>query len=451
MSNRIGDVVFRILGMVGVAFLAFCAGSFVILDKQFPYEVFRNAYFAGIALFNKKTGYLDPFKTDLWAKARDDARGVTAYERGAAQEGYTLYSSGHTQKAFLIDMQGKVLHEWSMPYSQVWDESSAISDPVDDRNTYFRRTWLYPNGDLLAIYDGVGDTPHGYGLIKIDRNSKLIWKYLQRVHHDLDVAPDGRIFTLTHEIKQHEIENAPNLSPPRIDDDLVELSPDGEELRRIPLLETFVNSQYRGMLAVLPCYWMDTMECNSDFLHSNDVEYVTAENAQHFDFAKEGEVLVSTREPGVLILIDLDTRKLRWAIRGHWIGQHDPDLLPNGHILLYDNNGHFGPGGRSQVFEFDPKTYEVSWRYSGTPDKPFHSIIRGGQERLANGNTLITEDQRGRIFEVTPDGRIVWEFINPVRGGDQNAYLPIVSWGHRLDPASLDEDFRHTLKTSAGE
>ncbi len=131
---------------------------------------------------------------------------MTVHDQGAAQPGYTIYTSGHTQAAFLVDLQGRQVHEWKMPYSAVWDDLAAPRHPVPDERTYFRKVHLYPNGDLLAIYDGIGDTPHGYGLVKFDKDSRvLLWKYLERVHHDLAVAPDGRIFVLTHEITHDPI------------------------------------------------------------------------------------------------------------------------------------------------------------------------------------------------------------------------------------------------------
>ena len=33
----------------------------------------------------------------------------------------------------------------------------------------------------------------------------------------------------------------------------------------------------------------------------------------------------------------------------------------------------------------------------------------------ANGNTLISESTAGRILEVTPEGSVVWEYVNPLR------------------------------------
>ena len=43
----------------------------------------------------------------------------------------------------------------------------------------------------------------------------------------------------------------------------------------------------------------------------------------------------------------------------------------------------------------------------------FYSRYKSAAQRLPNGNTLITESYCGRMFEVTPDNEIVWEFINP--------------------------------------
>jgi hypothetical protein len=38
-------------------------------------------------------------------------------------------------------------------------------------------------------------------------------------------------------------------------------------------------------------------------------------------------------------------------------------------------------------------------------------VIRA--QRLPNGNTLITEGMHGRIFQVTPSGEVVWEYLTP--------------------------------------
>jgi hypothetical protein len=53
---------------------------------------------------------------------------------------------------------------------------------------------------------------------------------------------------------------------------------------------------------------------------------------------------------------------------------------------------------------------------------------------LANGNTLITESDNGRAFEVTDDGQVVWEFHNQHRAGDADEYVATLFELVRLDP-----------------
>jgi hypothetical protein len=433
----------RVVLVLCVAFLGFVAGAFVMLGEVYPSQFFRNAYLAGNAFFYNRTGSNDPFHHTLWSTARTEERGVTIYDPEQAQNGYTLYTSGHDNKAFLITMDGTVVHEWYMPYSRVWDASSAVQKPLPDTHIYFRKAKLFPNGDLLVIYDGVDDTPHGYGLVKLNRYSEVIWKYLQHVHHDVDVAPDGTIYALTHEIRNNTYQNHPHLKSPRIDDFVVQLAADGKELRKISLLDSLIQSRYHRMLHQLPCY----LDQSGDYLHTNTVNYIDAETAKHFDFATAGQLLVSMREPGIIAILDPDTEKVVWAIRGPWVAQHDPDLLPNGHMLLFDNHGRYDSEGqeKSRVIEFDPHTYNIVWEYAGDDKKPLHSTARSAQERLPNGNTLITESEGGRLIEVTPNGEIVWEFVNSVRGGKQGERLPVVSWGQRIDPQWLDEAFRLEL------
>ncbi len=65
---------------------------------------------------------------------------------------------------------------------------------------------------------------------------------------------------------------------------------------------------------------------------------------------------------------------------------------------------------------FSPLNSKMAvWSYSAAPE--FFSAFISGAERLANGNTLICSGVQGRIFEVTREGRIVWEYLNPF-GGD---------------------------------
>jgi len=438
----------RILGaafLAALLVLAFLAGALATVSGVSPGPQIARAYQGGMALYTKLTQYQDVYGGDLWYPERRPDRGVTIYEPGKAQDGLTLYISGSEPAVFLIDMEGSVVHEWRRPFSTFWQAGmGGVTNPQPDEFVYTRSARVFPNGDLVAVYEGNGDTPYGYGVVKLDRDSEVIWNYTGRAHHDLDIAPDGKIYVLVHEIVDEPIEGFRMLAPPRLDEFLVILSPEGEELKKIPLLQSIADSDYRQLLYMVASYAV------ADPLHGNTVEYIDREAAANFAFGAEGQVLLSFRELHAIAVVDPETEETVWATRGPWIGQHDPDILPNGNILMFDNFGnHAGPEGISRVIEFDPVTMEIVWQYAGTAENPLDSQIRADQQRLPNGNTLITESNGGRVVEVTREGEIVWEFINPVRGGEDGDLIPIIAWAQRLDPAGFDPSFLRQPPQSA--
>ncbi len=437
-SPDTGRTVYIAVCLISVAWLGFVAGSVATLSESAPARMVEDAYRAGTTWYRKATAYNDPLQFDLWRAARNDQQGVTRYDPAKAQNGLTLYTSGHDQKARLIDMQGNEVRAWGLPYSQIWDETAAVKDPRPDTHVYIEKSYLYPNGDLLALYVAVGDTPWGYGLVRYDRDNNVKWKYLAHVHHDLTVAPDGKIYVLTQEVGHDDLTQYPHLKAPRLDDYVVVLSPDGQELKKVRLIESLLRSPYARLVDMVPWY---VEKGAGDYLHTNSVEILDGRHADKLPQATEGRLLLSFREIGTIAIFDPVTDEIVWAMRGPWLRQHDPDLLANGNILLFDNQGNVGPGGITRVIEVDPRTQEIVWTYAGTPEEPFESEVRSSQVRLPNGNTLITESDGGRIFEVTRPGEIVWNYVNPVRAqrkGETQQLIPIVSWAERIDPASLE-------------
>jgi len=423
--------------LVAVAWLGFVAGSVATLSEAAPARLVEDVYRTGTAWYRKATAYNDPLQFDLWREARTGQQGVTRHDPTKAANGLTLYTSGHDQKARLIDMQGQVVREWGLPFSEIWDETAAVRDPRPDTHVYIEKTHLFPNGDLLALYVAVGDTPWGYGLAKFDRDNNVLWKYLAHVHHDLTVAPDGRVFVLTQEVGQDDLPQYPHLKAPRLDDYVAILGPDGREIKKIRVIESLLRSPYARLVDMVPWY---VQKGANDFLHTNSIEVLDGRHTAKLPEATEGRLLLSFREIGTIAILDPVTEEIVWAMRGPWLRQHDPDLLANGNILLFDNQGHVGPGGITRVIEVDPRTQEIVWTYAGTPEEPFESEVRSSQARLPNGNTLITESDGGRIFEVTRPGEIVWNYLNPVRAqrqGEDRPLIPIVSWAERIDPSTL--------------
>ena len=67
----------------------------------------------------------------------------------------------------------------------------------------------------------------------------------------------------------------------------------------------------------------------------------------------------------------------------------------------------------SGVIEVNPATHEIVWKYQEPRPFNFYSPRISNAQRLRNGNTLINEGNFGRFFEVTTEGDVVWEYVNP--------------------------------------
>jgi outer membrane protein assembly factor BamB len=133
----------------------------------------------------------------------------------------------------------------------------------------------------------------------------------------------------------------------------------------------------------------------------------------------DGDLLVSFRNISTVIRIDRQTGRIAWKLGAPPLsGQHAPHLLPNGHILLFDNGPHRVDESFpfSRVLEIDPATSTILWKYQEERQFFFFSPRISNARRLPNGNTLINEGNFGRFFEVTPDGEVVWEYVNPSFG-----------------------------------
>jgi outer membrane protein assembly factor BamB len=358
-------------------------------------------------------------------RTADTRAGVLAHDPDKAYAGATLFSASHEPAAYLIAMDGALLHEWRLPFSQAWESAPHLELPVPDAFVHFRKTYLFANGDLLAIYEAPGHWPYAYGLVKLDRHSKVLWKYADLVNHDLDVDADGRIHTLVHHVR----DKAAGVPHPKqrsaIDDILVVLSKDGVELARVSLLDAFTASKYVPLL---------TDDIMRDVLHTNSVSVVTPEVAARLPFLEVGQVLLSHRKKSAISVLDIPSKSIVWARRGAWRMQHSARFLEDGTIGIFDNSGNIAVGGRSRVVAIDPLTGAETWAYAGSDSAPFYSESRGELQRLPNGNTLITESNAGRILEVTPARELVWEYRV---GHAIDGKTPAVFWATRHAPGTL--------------
>jgi len=332
--------------------------------------------------------------------AAPDVSGVTFFDEERASPGLNFFVSGHGPEATLMTMDGEVLHRWRRDFWSVWPDPEVAED--DLYKEYWRRAHLYENGDVLAIFDW-------RGMVKIDRDSNLIWAYPGNSHHDIFVTEDGTIYILDQEALV-----LPRISEdhPVLDNSIAVLAPDGTVERRVSILEAFENSPYAPVLERMPD--------DGDIFHTNAIEVLDGSLSEVSPAFRAGNVLICVRSLDTIAVVDLDSEQVVWVLTGRWKAQHQSTVVPGGRMLVFNNEA--GDGG-SEVIDLDPFTQEVHWSYRGGPVTPFYSATCGSNQRLPNGNTLITETDNGRAFEVTPGGDIVWEFVNPHRAGDDDELI----------------------------
>jgi hypothetical protein len=347
--------------------------------------------------------------------------GVTRRDDTAIQPGLNLLTSAHEPSALLIDSRGEVLHGWRYGFRRVWPDYPG----VHRHRSFWRRTHLFDDGSLLAIYEGLG-------IIKLDVNSNLLWKSSVRAHHAMQPMPDGTLWVLTREARV-----VPRVDPvkPILEDFISLLGPDGQELRRISVLDALENSEFAH-------YWDGKLGPGKggDIFHTNSLAVLDESHAHLGPEFAEGNFLVSMLILDLLAIIDSQSGTVVWAMQGAFNRQHDPQILPTGKLMIFDNNMR---DGASRVVELDPITGEETWVYEGSDSEPFYSETCGVAQRLPNGNTLITESDYGRAFEITSNGDTVWEYYNPFRAGDEGQYIATMMEMRRLPadfaPAWLEE------------
>ncbi len=331
-------------------------------------------------------------------------KGVAQFDAGRSQAGLNLYSSGHATEAVLMDMAGNELHRWAKPFDEVFPSHSSRRNHPGRQ--FWRRVHLFANGDLLAIAEGIG-------LLKLDRHSNVLWGVANGAHHDLQVLPNGEILLLTREARLRPVAHP---GKPILEDFFVRLDADGAQLQKVSLFQALERSAFRSL-------WRSAPKQHGDIFHTNSLSLLDGSYVGLGDAFRAGNLLCSMRELDAICILDAQKTEVVWLQQGDYKSQHDPKMLPNGNLMLFDNRGL---ARHSRVFEFDLKRQEAVWSYRGDERDPFYSATCGAAQRLSNGNTLITESDGGRAFEVTAAGEIVWEFWNPERAGADDEFIAAV-------------------------
>ncbi len=335
-----------------------------------------------------------------YAQDRKD-RGIMVYNPDKFYSGYTLFCHSYENPKtdsedglghiYLMDMEGNIVHEWTTRTAQ-----QGFLRLLPDGNLY------YPTRDRSNINQA--------GLRELAPDSSVVWYYHCRIDHDYYILENGNL--MIHCITDRM---APHI---------------GTALRRMPYIVEITRDkelvwEWRGedhfdeLKELLKDHWPWVEkrikgQFSFDWAHNNTCQIIpdnpTGEKDPRF---RKGNIVFSYRSLDIIGVIDRDTGKIVWAWGpGELDGQHKPYMLPDGTILIFDN-GTLRKWSR--VIKLDPLKEEIVWEYVGTPKESFFSGYISGAQLLPNGNVLICEGSKCKIFEVTPDKEIVWEFRSPYK------------------------------------
>ncbi len=322
--------------------------------------------------------------------ALGEMSGTVRHDPERSYPGYNLYTSRNLRLCELIDAEGRVIQSWRHGEAGIWV-----------------RSLLLPDGDLLVVgRQPGGGRSRGRYLLRLSWEGATVWKRRLPTHHDVAPALDGQFLVLTLRSR-----SLPRLHPERLirDDEIVLLSSDGQVRDRRSLYDMMSSR-----LQPVPRQFGERDQGPVDYFHANAVRWLDDERLEKLDpLYSRRNVIVTIRNLDSVVIFDWDLSKLLWSWGpGELKGPHDASVLPNGNILVFDNGVGRSPPW-SRVVEVDPRTQRIIWQYSAPEPSTFYTLSRGANQRLGNGNTLITESDTGRAFEVTPEGDVVWEYLNP--------------------------------------
>src|SRR5688572_8794514 len=394
--------------------------------------------------------------------------GTTIFDPARAWSGFTVLSPLQAQGAIVIDMNGKVVKQWDGFNNSAGGPSRvlpngdviAAAGARQGRQESFELVQRDFAGNVVWRLDHNEEIPTNDGKTQQSLRQHHDWQRedFPAGYYSPDFMP-ARSGSNTL-VLAHTDRRVPGIADVLLQDDrIIEVSPKGEIVWQWSAgdhidelgFDARARESIRGARAggagragaagragrgaAAPAAF--------DWLHLNSATYLGPN--RWFDAGDKrfapNNVIVSSREASLLAIIARNG-SIVWRLGpnflesdatraiGQIIGQHHAHFIPKGlpgagNLLVFDNGGSSGYGepsgiaprgtgvyarANSRVLEIDPVTLALVWSY--TAGAQFFSTNISGAQRLPNGNTLITEGAGGRVFEVTSERQIVWEFMN---------------------------------------
>ncbi|MCA9496855.1 MAG: aryl-sulfate sulfotransferase [Nanoarchaeota archaeon] len=350
-----------------------------------------------IKSFLKKVNEIADEKNNQKTKLIFDEKlsGVKIHNKKKVCKGYRLYENK------LIDIDGKIIKTFPTKYINIIHKKNIIG-----QSDYEKSPW--------GIWD---------------KNNKLIWKKNNTIHHDIFITKKNTIITLEKETQEYKKRNVEF-------DTIVEYDLNGKKIEEISIWKQIKEFQkyHKNFPLDLPKIPLIPLTAkikekspwggNYDYYHANSIQIIPKNKSGINDKRfQEGNIIISFRHGSLIYILDKKTKNIVWNLGQNDIknkieGQHGAQILENGNLLIFDNGRY---RGWSRVIELNPINLEIIWEYKANN---FFTVAQGYAQRLENGNTLITESEKGRVIEVTKEKEIVWEFYHNEKQNKKNSMHP---------------------------
>jgi len=324
-------------------------------------------------------------------------------------------SRGRDTRVMVIDATGEVHQQWDVAWAEVWadDEGSFPDERRPTKGMYLHGVTLLPGGDLIANFEHLST-------FRMDPCGEVIWKLDNLGHHSAHYsAADDTIWVSAERYITEPPTGYPLHDTPLRSWTAQQLSPEGEVLRDIPVIDILIQNDLQGLLYLSSLRNAAPFPVSGDTLHLNDVEVFPA-GLDSTVFAT-GDLMLSLRNINTVLVVDPETLALKFISTGAVVRHHDPDFMAGDVISIFDNRTFTldGPDATpaSRIIEINAATGARRTVLGDRPASAFFTNIMGTHQRLPNGNILINESERGRILEFTPDGTLAFAYDNRIGEG----------------------------------
>lgn len=400
----------RKLRVLSIAVLATVYGVIAVHTGWFPSPLIERA-------LRQTDRLLSP--PEYTAPRVYDGQGVRTAHPDRMQPGLTLVAAawkmdGEWSRGFqLIDAQGGVLHQWKVPVDRLFD------DPPDTGGLPSRvihGVHLFQNGDLMFNLDYVGTA-------LLDACGRVQWSKLTGGHHAITPADDSTFWVPAVENRsQAAADSFPGIDGPIFPNIVLRITRSGSVLDRLSALDLLYRNDLERYVA------KGIAVRREDVTHLNDADPLPDALANDYPLFDDGDLLLSLLHLDLVVVVDPDTRRVKWHASDPFIRQHDPDWMGDGWIGVFDNRRDYTDRGTmlggSRVVAIQPHTDSTRILFPTDRSAPFYTRTMGAWQQLANGNLLLTESRTGRVIEVTSGGETVWDWVIPPYSEDRVPEVP---------------------------